>query len=467
MSKVDYSKWDKIELSDDEDIECHPNIDKASWVRLMQQKIHRERAERKQRIAQMKAEHSTNTGLRQRLVTLQTELKQNPGSETTKSRVEKLVGETREFDKVRKGELLNPDSEQFMQAKDTDEVFVMLMSRLLDENKLDRNQTDAVVKALPDVVETELPKLDKRQAELLKNIAKEEHEQNKKLTSENIGHEGFSKTIINPGTSKMPPISAADSTKTGKMAKGKEKKIEVLNPGFEDKPIPASASSTASQEETDDFGLRELSLAEEKILLDFASKPTFEDSFRHLQQYPELVTREYSDQLMARAFQLQMKNRSKEAKNCVKWSLALNYSMQLGPQGVGMFYKRMMSGQKEAVQFFEEDLERTFAHLKERSKVLAEKHRSDKLSPENSNLTPDQAKVFVTFPKYFQDAFMSADMDEINAAFAKMGQEEAKRVMEECQRTGLIQVMSQDEANTLIEKEKSSKGDAGKVGIHA
>ena len=33
MSKgFDYSKWDKIDLSDDED-DVHPNIDKASWFR--------------------------------------------------------------------------------------------------------------------------------------------------------------------------------------------------------------------------------------------------------------------------------------------------------------------------------------------------------------------------------------------------------------------------------------------------
>jgi hypothetical protein len=42
MSKpVDYSKWDKIELSDDEE-DVHPNIDKESWFRMK----HRSRVER-------------------------------------------------------------------------------------------------------------------------------------------------------------------------------------------------------------------------------------------------------------------------------------------------------------------------------------------------------------------------------------------------------------------------------------
>ena len=42
MSKgFDYSKWDNIEISDDE-ADCHPNIDKASWFRMK----HRSRVER-------------------------------------------------------------------------------------------------------------------------------------------------------------------------------------------------------------------------------------------------------------------------------------------------------------------------------------------------------------------------------------------------------------------------------------
>ena len=44
MSKpFDYSKWDNIELSDDEE-DVHPNIDKESWFRMK----HRSRVEREE-----------------------------------------------------------------------------------------------------------------------------------------------------------------------------------------------------------------------------------------------------------------------------------------------------------------------------------------------------------------------------------------------------------------------------------
>lgn len=48
MSKpFDYSKWDHIELSDDED-DVHPNIDRESWFRMKHRsRVEREEAEEK------------------------------------------------------------------------------------------------------------------------------------------------------------------------------------------------------------------------------------------------------------------------------------------------------------------------------------------------------------------------------------------------------------------------------------
>jgi len=51
MSKpFDYSKWDNIELSDDED-DVHPNIERESWFRMK----HRARVEREEKEDEDKA----------------------------------------------------------------------------------------------------------------------------------------------------------------------------------------------------------------------------------------------------------------------------------------------------------------------------------------------------------------------------------------------------------------------------
>ena len=56
---VDYSKWDKLELSDDEDFECHPNVDKKSMIRWKQAQIHKQRRETTDQTELLKHEHST------------------------------------------------------------------------------------------------------------------------------------------------------------------------------------------------------------------------------------------------------------------------------------------------------------------------------------------------------------------------------------------------------------------------
>jgi len=59
----DYSKWDNIEISDDEE-DCHPNIDKASWFRMK----HRSRVEREDKEEEEKRElREANAGDESRL----------------------------------------------------------------------------------------------------------------------------------------------------------------------------------------------------------------------------------------------------------------------------------------------------------------------------------------------------------------------------------------------------------------
>lgn len=190
MSRLDYSKWDKIELSDDEDVECHPNIDKASWVRWRQADIHRKREERKVKVAQLKQEHQTNQQLLEHIQRLIPVVK---GPEVVK-KAREIHAQVDYFERERKAVLFNEESPEFLQPKDIDEVFAMLMSRLFEENKVAKDP-EAYAKALPKILVDEVPKLEKRQREVLATIATEEAEQNKKLTSENMFTEKFSKTV--------------------------------------------------------------------------------------------------------------------------------------------------------------------------------------------------------------------------------------------------------------------------------
>lgn len=117
----------------------------------------------------------------------------------------------------------------------------------------------------------------------------------------------------------------------------------------------------------------------------------------------------------------------------------------------------MMTGGPMPLQVFQTDVESSYGRIKERSKVL--KERTAEVDSENSNLTSEQAEAFKAFPKYFQDALLSNDIDKINDAFSRMDKSESEAVMKKCQETGLITVLSEEEAAEYVEKEdeKSSE----------
>mmetsp|Transcript_8818 Transcript_8818/g.27535 ORF Transcript_8818/g.27535 Transcript_8818/m.27535 type:complete len:378 (+) Transcript_8818:162-1295(+) len=76
MSKLafDYSKWDNIEISDDE-ADCHPNIDKASWFRMKHRsRVEREDTEEAEKRA-MKAENKADGDREKEILKIVDEIK--------------------------------------------------------------------------------------------------------------------------------------------------------------------------------------------------------------------------------------------------------------------------------------------------------------------------------------------------------------------------------------------------------
>lgn len=100
------------------------------------------------------------------------------------------------------------------------------------------------------------------------------------------------------------------------------------------------------------------------------------------------------DALLVAAFRAESNNESKYAKQCVHQSLLLQYCDKLGPDGVRIFFKKMIAGDKRAVSVFVDDVEKTYAHLVTRvtasqAESLAQAEQIQ-LVPEN----PDQTISF-------------------------------------------------------------------------
>lgn len=184
---LDYSKWDNLELSDDSDIEVHPNVDKRSMIKWKQEAIHRERAERKAKIEYINQFIPQQRNVLSKVQQLTGLLNDNPDEVAIRKVVEVLDQQLKEADPTMKVPTSNNE------AIDVIQVFETIKSQIVTgleqtspqqvkQTLLQRfQQTESTVQNAIDKAEQELEKLNKEAA--------------KKMTSENMFKETANKTV--------------------------------------------------------------------------------------------------------------------------------------------------------------------------------------------------------------------------------------------------------------------------------
>ncbi|KAI0669237.1 Cdc37 N terminal kinase binding-domain-containing protein, partial [Trametes maxima] len=461
---LNYSKWDKLELSDDSDIESHPNVDKKSLIRWKQRDIHEKREMRKHRIAQLKADIACNEVLKPRLQRIAQEVEAQ-GAPQFSSLVERFK--------------TNPSPEapptNSPEQKSYDEMLLSLMLQVWEDTKKkgvekdDPKLSDALVAGL----KAHLAKMDEHQGKLKKDLAEEEEEQTKKITMEDL-HEGFESHYVPPQPA-PPPIKGAIHPD-----KPKEKvtEIEVLNPkGVQSAPFGAPSTSSAassSKSAADDYDeLPELTPS----LTEFSHIPIrgYEQSWEFIKAHRDVYVPGASDALLVAAFRAQSDGKVKWAQQCVHQSLLLQYCEKLGKDGPSMFFRKMISGDPRATPIFEKDVADTYAHLVERVRISkAEESAAGEqiqLMPENPGQSisfnvPDgpppehlelegpgfenvdiadvrkalqmRWDVFQGFDKPLQEALKTQDLDEVNKVLGALSVPRAEEVVRLLDLAGIL-----------------------------
>ncbi|CAG8540712.1 9236_t:CDS:2 [Gigaspora margarita] len=339
-------KWDKLELSDDDDFECHPNVDKASFIRWKQADIHQKREERRQKIQILKQKIDQHT---------------------------------------------------------------VLISRIDDMIKqIEKNGVEAFLKSINDL-----------------------REANSKLEKDNKGP-------------KYPTFDQMMAILFDKI------KSEIDND---------------SPEEVGDELIRKLKEhhVTSDLAKEFAAIKNYDDSYKFITNYPEVVDQDISDQILGEAFRAQLKGKEKYAKQCVHQGWLLQYCQKLGKDGVTLFFRRITSPDPQAREVFIKDVNETYERIRERCKVMnAEKtQRPQKAQVEqiqievtdpntslnvrvpDANSEDEQEKAryqaFLKLPVNFQEALRTGELTKINKVLGAMTVEEAERILEIC---GEADVMS-------------------------
>jgi len=490
---LNYNKWDNLELSDDSDVEVHPNVDKKSFIRWKQRDIHEKREERKGKIAFLHSEVALNETLLPRLDELISRVESEglPYYSRTVAQLQATKGDPK-ADRPASG---RPDQPSY------DDMMLALMTTVADEVKgklgsgIDEERR---AKELKETLQTHRRQLLERTEQCKKDIVKEEAEQRRHITSEDM-KVGWDSGHVNKNAASaqiVDPIKPAPKTSSSaKATKAKTTDIEVLNPvssGSQADVVPAKSGYSSDGEKSDDDDDDDDD-EEVPILTPSAKRFTqletgnWEASFKAISSEPGLLHDDINDAILMEAFEACMRGEAKYARACVHQSLVLQYCRKLGKDGVSLFFKRMATN-AEALRVFQNDVKQTFDRIVTRSKEMkAEREAAgvnsagereqiqlvaqdpstvitfevpDGPPPETFTLEGEGSEemdvekvreflqkrweIYESFPKNLKKALKSKSLEEVNRVLGRMAVEEGEETVQKLDEAGILSFSSTD-----------------------
>lgn len=475
---LDYSKWDALELSDDSDVEVHPNVDKRSFIRAKQAQIHQQREQRRHEIKTLKYERIINDGLLSRIDKLIASLKQHEDSSASPD--EFIFSTIMEFASNPTEDQAPTPPEGVYTNEPEQPKFSQMMSSLVDQVKKEfgDSKPDNLFKAYIQGVSGHLEKIQGLQKELNTKLASLEKQEAAKITSDQL-HEGFNQSHV---------AKIAEEEKAAAATKKKESSVELLNPGA------GSASKADNDDDGDDPADVEISPLAKK----FANLKTgdYNTYLKFISANPSIVAEKETDGLLVEAFNSQLKGNADYARQCVHQGLLLQYCRSLGRDGIQLFFTRYVTflcllnkvltyysittKDHRAATLFHNDVNETYDRIKSRTAELSKEssanesagveqiqlHAVDPNTKITINLPAADSedpteievrKIFDAFPKDLQKALETESLDEVNKVLGKMSVEEAEVVVEALGNGGMLSLEEGIVDATTAEGQKKLK----------
>ncbi|KAA8907350.1 hypothetical protein FN846DRAFT_704540 [Sphaerosporella brunnea] len=455
---LDYSKWDRIELSDDSDIEVHPNVDKRSFINAKRRQIHENRQLRKQQMGHYETEIAMNNHLLKML--------------------DQLIGTLGKHSSEPAQDLLMQALIQLSSADHSDAPAVpqgapgygQMLASLVDtiKKEIDDEKPDDRWKAFIAKLKEHRAKLEQQTKDTGKKLEDLRNEEKAKITSDDV-HEGFSVGHVNKAA---PKPSTSHSATKKKTATQKVQAVEQLNKSAAphatrgDQSVSSGAEADiediAGEEDEEEAHIEPTALGREFAKIKFGE---YQRCLQFIKQHPDVVAEQETDGLLIDAFNSQMAGKDAYARQCVHQALLLQYCRQLGPDGVSLFFKRITTSGHQAQKVFHDDVNQTYNRIRERAKEIASEkeagnqgveqiqlHAVDPNTTININIPAadsedrevQQARqVFESFPPGLRRALESGSLDEVNKVLGQMSVEEAEEVVGQLGEGGMLSLESQ------------------------
>ena len=337
---VNYSKWDALELSDDSDIEVHPNVDKKSFIRAKQNQIHMERDKRRHEIKTLKYERIVNDGLLDRIDALLKAFREH-AAQAVGGKPDEFVMNAMMDTALPLQEDQPPDPPADVHYKTTQPKYSEMIASLVDQVKKEAgSEVEDWYKTYTKGIEDHRLKVADLQRDLLAKLNELEKEESRKITSDSI-HTGFNTSSVSKN---QDPLMEARNKK------GKVETVEVLNPAAAKKSklerLDSGSQTPGADAEVDEpdsnLGDEEEEFEPTDLGKKFAQLKVgkYQECLRFIGEHPEIMAEKETDGLLMEAFNAQMEGNSAYAKQCVHQGLLIQYCRSLGKDGVGLFFKR-------------------------------------------------------------------------------------------------------------------------------
>ncbi|UZJ57476.1 hypothetical protein CBS101457_006796 [Exobasidium rhododendri] len=402
VGKLNYSKWDALELSDDSDIEVHPNVDKKSFIRWKQQDIHQKREERKAELDGLNRERAINLILMPMLDKIYQETEKEGHSYFSRE-VSRLTAGREE-----RGSKDGPE------GPTPDDMILSLLLQINEDASVKGKQGSELDSGLSELLKDHKVKLAERQKAVEDGIISIEAENKKKITSDGI-KEGWSSGHITKEEEPAPTSKPANTK-----GKKKETSIETLNSASSSSKSSLTPDSDAEDDDDDEEmpsltpsmqAFAKLPTCLPNLALTASGLPSnfnpnrdvrpepFDAALKYLSSHKELLREDTNttDALLVEAFQAQMKGDGRLSRRCVEKALLVQYCNKLGKDGVNLFFKRMTTTQGRAAVVFFNDVLSTYVRISERSVALQAEPRAEEGGEEQIQLVAEDPDTVISF----------------------------------------------------------------------
>lgn len=442
-----HARQDALELSDDSDVEVHPNVDKRSFIRAKQNQIHMEREQRRHEIATRKYEHVLNAGLEKRLSDLLAALKTRADDAGSSDAPAQRAGELA-FKAVMESAPKNAEEDKLpprpegvheAQGEGYPTTYSKMLVTVLDHaNKaLDEKKVEPEKRfgAMVEELGVHLRDIKDAQRKSVERLRELEAEEGKKITSESYAT-GFDSSHVN---------------KSAATAKGKETETsqELLNPGFAQGGSGSAGGAEAATAGDDDEEVEASPDAKKFALIGVGD---YRSSLDFITSHPHIVTERETDGLLVEAFNAGLEGDDQAALRCVHQALLLQYCRALGKDGVALFFKRITT-KGEAHRMFFNDVQETYGKIRVRTREIKKERKAEEEAggveqiqlhavepgttinitvPEEGSAVEEvreQRSIFEGFEPDMKKALASGSLDEVNKVLGAMKSDDAEELV--------------------------------------